>query len=134
MAMRPVMILAVLAGSGVLALTMFGDKLEADIERNVIELSSGDLEQLDHAGGRRSVWATAIAGASDFPWIGAGLGAHGTLYHRYWEGEPNEKWYSHVENGPLQTMLETGRVGIALIAVLVLLSLLPTGSRVTTSN
>lgn len=118
---RPVLLLAGFAAIGAIVLTMFGDGLEADIERNVIELSSGDLEKLDNNASRRTVWGTAIRGSADFPWFGAGLGAHGSLYPHYWDGPVSDKWYSHVENGFLQTLLETGRVGFAAIAALVVL-------------
>jgi len=79
------------------------------------------LEDLDKGQGRRNLWAAGIAGLSDHPLAGTGIGTHAEIYPIYLERPqlPPDKEYTHAESGYVQVALETGVPGllIALAAV-----------------
>ena len=109
-----------LAGVALASLVAFGSESESQVEQNLLELTSGDIEQVDANSGRRNIWTTAVRGFLDFPVLGAGLGAHQSIYLHYWDWPAKGKLYSHVENGPLQVLLETGSAGGAVVFLLMI--------------
>ena len=108
---------AALAIVGAVSLAAFGADAEAQVEQNLLELTSADLDDLDRNNGRRAIWATAVKGFRDFPLLGVGLGGHLAVYPHYWDGPAKGKRYTHAENGPLQLALETGVAGLAVVGL-----------------
>lgn len=119
--MRVTIATTVIVAVAALSLVAMGEKAELQVDRNFAELTSSDVETLDWGGTRRKIWTTVLRGASDFPAVGVGLGAHASTYDRYWEGPELEATFTHAENGPLQLLFETGLTGIILLGCTLLL-------------
>lgn len=79
------------------------------------QLGSGSIDQLDRGGGRRTIWATVVKAIPDFALLGSGVGSHREVYPMYLENPPGAE-FTHAENSPLQVLLETGVVGLTLVA------------------
>ncbi len=86
------------------------------VSQRMGELSSASIDQLDEGSGRRTIWAAVCKAIPDFALLGSGAGSHRDVYPIYLENAA-EKEFTHAENGPLQVLLETGVVGLALITV-----------------
>ena len=78
------------------------------------QMSSASAEQLDAGAGRRTIWAAVYKATADFALLGSGVGSHPEVYPMYLE-DPPEREFTHAENSPLQTLLETGVVGLTLV-------------------
>ncbi|HUT11602.1 MAG TPA: O-antigen ligase family protein [Thermoguttaceae bacterium] len=78
------------------------------------DFSSASIDQLDRKGSRRTIWAAVVEAIPDYLLIGSGVGSHREVYQMYLENPP-ESEFTHAENGPLQVLLETGVVGLALV-------------------
>ena len=59
-------------------------------------------------------WKGAIRGAQDYPWFGAGLGTYRLADYPYDRATSWGRLFRYAENSFVQTLLELGRVGIAL--------------------
>jgi O-antigen ligase/tetratricopeptide (TPR) repeat protein len=86
------------------------------VSRRLSDLSSGSLEQLDRAGGRRMIWTAVAAAIPDYRLLGSGAGSHREVYPMYLD-EPDAEGheFTHTENCYLQVALETGAAGLALV-------------------
>jgi O-antigen ligase len=76
------------------------------------------LEQRGLRSNRLELWADAGRMLRDFPLLGAGFNAFGSAYVPYQTIERYE-WYGEAHNEYLQALLDTGIVGGALVAALV---------------
>ncbi len=94
------------------SLAIFGfDRVSNRLE----DLSSGSLERLDQAAGRRTIWATAAKAIPDHFLLGTGVGSFVEVFPVYSDtilGEDLE--CTHAENCYLQLAVETGVPGLAL--------------------
>jgi len=74
------------------------------------------VEELDKHGLRRRIWQTEIAGITDYPVVGTGLGSHCEVLPMYLPGKDqfDAIEVTHAENGYLQIALETGTIGLLL--------------------
>lgn len=109
--------IVVLGGAGALiglSLAIFGyDRVSNRLE----DLSSGSIERLDNSAGRRTIWTTTLQSVPDHLVAGSGVGSFSEVYPTRADAplvggsEP-----THAENGYLQVLLETGVVGLALVA------------------
>ncbi|NQU22290.1 MAG: O-antigen ligase family protein [Candidatus Nealsonbacteria bacterium] len=86
------------------------------VTTRIDSLSSGSIERMDQDSGRRTIWKTVARAIPDYALLGAGVGSHREVYPLYLE-QPLQTEYTHAENGPLQVLLETGVVGLTLVAV-----------------
>ena len=86
------------------------------VSTRIDSLSSGSVERMDRDAGRRTIWNTVIRAIPDYALLGAGAGSHREVYPLYLQ-QPMETEYTHAENGFLQNLLETGVVGLTLVAV-----------------
>jgi O-antigen ligase/tetratricopeptide (TPR) repeat protein len=78
------------------------------------DLTAGSLEDIDHGGSRRQIWAANIA-AIRHGWLtGAGAGSHRALNPVYLT-QSDSKEFSHAENGYLQIVSENGLPGAILL-------------------
>jgi len=106
-----------LAGAALLvglALTIFGyDR----VSRRVEDLSSGSIERLDSAVGRRAVWGAVLQAVPRHLALGWGIGSHREVYPLYFDLPSNGKEFTHAENCYLQILLEAGLPGLALATV-----------------
>lgn len=97
---------------------LFGEWMTQQIEQNIAEITSGDVNELDHSQARRLIWEANLKGIREFPILGTGLGSHREVYWQ-WHDQPHDGFeYSHAENGFLQVALETGLVGLAVLVLL----------------
>jgi O-antigen ligase len=80
------------------------------------------FEQRSFQQSRLALWGDALAMFPRFPVLGAGFNAFGTSYTQYQTIERYE-WYGEAHNEYLQALLDTGLVGAALLAALLLLLL-----------
>lgn len=71
------------------------------------------LDDLSHA--RMLLWKAMLQATERHPVLGAGVGSHLEVYPTYLE-EHVRVQFSHGENGYLQVLLETGVVGLGLLA------------------
>jgi O-antigen ligase len=76
------------------------------------------LEQRGLRSNRLELWADAGRMLRDFPLLGSGFNAFGSAYVPYQRIERYE-WYGEAHNEYLQALLDTGIVGGALVAALV---------------
>ena len=84
------------------------------IARRLDDFTEGSMDDLDHDGIRRKVWAANIA-AFEAGWItGAGAGTHCEVCPVYLP-QSFTKEYTHAENGYLQIASENGVGGIVLL-------------------
>jgi len=76
------------------------------------------VETLDRGQGRRSIWQANGRGIADYPLLGTGLGSHREVCPMYLpsKGRFESVEATHAENGYLQVGLETGVVGLLLLA------------------
>ncbi len=77
-------------------------------------LGSGSIEEVDEGGARRTIWAAVAKAIPNYPLLGSGVGSHREVYPMYLE-DPSPTEYTHAENGYLQTLLEMGVVGLAML-------------------
>ncbi len=98
-----------LAGS----LLIFGHQ---EVSQRLGQLTSGSLEQLDKGQGRRAIWKATLAAAADFRLFGSGAGTFQAVYPIYMEHRDQNVYYTHAESGYLQVLLETGLLGLGLVA------------------
>ena len=66
--------------------------------------------------GRWEHWTDAVKVAGDLPAFGAGLGAHRFATLPY-QSRPVGGWFTHADNQYVETLVETGFVGLALLAL-----------------
>lgn len=108
-----------LAGVGLLvaaSLVIFGeDRLSA----RLADLESCSFDEIDHGGGRRTIWKAVTRAIPDFAVLGSGVGSLQNVYPHYLEAPAGPDYYTHAENGPLQVALETGLPGVALLALVI---------------
>jgi tetratricopeptide (TPR) repeat protein len=92
------------------ALMMFGYEKVCDRLGN---LTSGDVELMDLEVGRRVIWETDLRASSHFPIFGTGVGTHRDVYPIFFDHvHNNRREFTHAENGYIQTLLETGGIGL----------------------
>ncbi|MEE8451678.1 MAG: O-antigen ligase family protein [Thermoguttaceae bacterium] len=84
------------------------------VSNRLDDLGSGSIDQIDHEGARRTIWAADLTASRDFALLGSGVGSHVEVSPMYLD-EPEGPEYSHAENGPIQILLETGAVGLTLV-------------------
>ncbi|HYW78368.1 MAG TPA: O-antigen ligase family protein, partial [Thermoguttaceae bacterium] len=84
------------------------------VSNRLDDLGSGSIDEIDHEGARRTIWAADLVASRDFALLGSGVGSHVEVYPMYLD-DPEGPEYSHAENGPIQTLLETGAVGLTLV-------------------
>ena len=65
--------------------------------------------------GRWDHWGDAVGVAADLPLFGAGLGTHRYATPGY-QTEPSSVWYTHADNQYVETLVEGGAAGAALLA------------------
>ncbi|HIQ22665.1 MAG TPA: tetratricopeptide repeat protein [Planctomycetes bacterium] len=97
-----------------LALAIFGSDR---VSERLDDLAASPLELVDQQVGRRTIWAATVRAIGDFTFVGSGVGSFPHVYPIYLPWRPNRFYYTHAENGYLQVTLETGVVGLALLAV-----------------
>lgn len=85
-----------------------------EVSGRLDDFTVGGLEELDHKGVRRTIWAANMRAVPDFARLGAGIGTHRYIYPLYMDGA-TELEYTHAENGPLQVTLEAGIPGLLLL-------------------
>ncbi|MCB9952353.1 MAG: O-antigen ligase family protein [Planctomycetaceae bacterium] len=119
---RMTAIVAIAATAGIIGTMMFGDLAAKMIEQNVVELTSSDVDQLDHNQARQRIWDANFKGIHDFPLLGTGLGTHSQVYKLWYDYPDNGKICSHAESGYLQIGLETGLAGLCIVGALWLLA------------
>ncbi len=90
--------------------------------RNMLELTAGDVEQIDQREGRRFVWQSNLLAQSNFFWTGMGLGTHLDVIPAYHEKDLGGRLYTHAENSYLQLATELGigawiLLGLAAVVV-----------------
>ena len=88
------------------------------IERFGAVVDEGGTLQFD----RMPIWADSINAIRDFPALGAGFGAFGSVYPAY-RSLPGSLVVDHVHNDYLELMVEGGMVSFALVAWFVILVL-----------
>ena len=66
--------------------------------------------------GRWEHWTDAVKVAGDLPAFGAGLGTHRFATLPY-QSRPVGGWFTHADNQYVETLVETGFVGLALLAL-----------------
>jgi cytochrome c-type biogenesis protein CcmH/NrfG len=103
------------------SLLLFGDRVEAMVERSLLDIDVTDINKLDKGQARRKIWTAAVAATKDFPILGTGLGSHVEVYPTYYDAPNTGIEYTHAENGYLQVAMETGITGIAIAAMFILL-------------
>lgn len=81
---------------------------------------SGSVDTLDRGDGRRKVWAANLSAIEQGGLFGSGAGSHLAINPVYLT-EPTTQYYTHAENGYLQIATENGFVGIALLALALVL-------------
>jgi len=109
-------LVALLGGVSVLVFAFLAVHGKDKVSHRLDDFFAGNIEALDATGGRRQIWAANVDGIRDYPLLGAGVGSHREVYPIYME-EPFHGEFTHAENGYLQVALETGFVGLALMAV-----------------
>ncbi len=62
----------------------------------------------------------------DYFWLGSGLGSYYNIFRQYQSAETGRAYFDHAHNDYLQFAAETGIIGSALLAAIVLLSFLTT--------
>ncbi len=88
--------------------------------QRLADLTEGSMDDIDHGGIRRKVWAANIA-AFEAGWLtGAGAGSHCEVCPVYLP-QSFTKEYTHAENGYLQIATENGIGGIVLLGTGILL-------------
>ncbi len=103
-----ILLVGVFAGGG---LGIYGYQ---EISTQLRTLTTGSLDDLDHNANRRKLWAANLTAAKQFLWLGTGGGSQREVYPIYFEHfSPVE--FTHTENGYLQTLLEYGIAGLALL-------------------
>lgn len=112
-----------LVAAGVLVVGMLSVYGYDEVARRLDDFAAGSVEDLDHHAGRRRIWSANLAAIQQGGLFGSGAGSHREIYPVYLT-EPAEVEYTHAENGYLQIATENGVLGIALLAV----SLLVIGS------
>jgi len=78
-------------------------------------LTAGTVDAVDRLEGRRTIWRATAAAIPDFLPLGSGVGSLRHVYPMYLEEQNNPVYYTHAENGYLQTLLETGVPGLTLV-------------------
>ena len=79
-------------------------------------LTSGDVELMDHKVGRRAIWETDLRASSHFPIFGTGVGSHREVYPIFFDYAHYDYYeFTHAENGYIQTLLETGGIGFLVL-------------------
>lgn len=81
-------------------------------------LTSGSLNDLDAGHARRRLWQANLAVASQFPWLGTGIGSHLEVYPLVYD-RPHVD-YTHAESCYVQLLTESGRIGIVILALSIL--------------
>ena len=84
------------------------------VSNRLDDFGSGSIDEIDHEGARRTIWAADLVASRDFALAGSGVGSHVEVAPMYLD-EPEGPEYSHAENGPIQVLLETGAVGLTLV-------------------
>ncbi len=84
------------------------------VSERLDDFAAGSIEELDHQGIRRKLWAADLAAARDFALFGTGVGSHRDVYRMYLP-ETWDKEMTHAENGYLQVALETGLPGLTML-------------------
>ncbi|MFN8706978.1 MAG: O-antigen ligase family protein [Planctomyces sp.] len=92
---------------------------ENGVERRIDQLASGDAEQLDSMKSRRTIWKADAEAIRAFPILGTGVGSHRDIYPIYMEdlADFSSFEFSHAESTYINLALETGIVGIGLLAL-----------------
>lgn len=109
-----VVILAVFAG------LFFGLPVSEDLEKNIQRITfSAEEEELSTFTGRTAIWSAGLEAFVDHPWVGTGLysfraATQSTLGK---ERAPHNIW--------IETAVETGAVGLILLAIVWLSALVP---------
>ncbi len=105
---------ALLGATGVLAVAALFAYGFDKVTGQIATMQSGSLEDLDQGAVRRKLWAADFTAATHFPVFGTGAGSHVEIYPTYYEHYNNVQ-FSHTENSFLQTFLELGGIGLALL-------------------
>lgn len=74
----------------------------------------------DGLGGRAEIRNNARLIAHEFPWFGTGPGTFGSVYHLY-RSEPRQVWHAYLHDDWLETRVTLGRIGFALVLLLLLM-------------
>jgi O-antigen ligase/tetratricopeptide (TPR) repeat protein len=86
-----------------------------EVAARLDDFSEGSLDDIDHGGIRRKIWAANLAAFRSGWLTGAGAGTHSQICPVYLP-ESLVKEYTHAENGYLQVATETGIIGVVLLA------------------
>ncbi len=104
-----------LVGLGVAVVGLLSLHGYEDVVRRLDDFTEGSIDDIDHRGIRRKVWAANVA-AFDALWLaGAGAGTHRDILPVFLP-ESFTKEYTHAENGYLQIATETGIIGLVLLS------------------
>lgn len=112
---RPRMILVLLAVVCAAALVGWVGLGETVIDRLATVLD----EQVMRGEIRLAHWRVGLHAARDFPILGSGLGTYRYVYRLY-EQEASRYRFLHAENQYLETWVQAGVVGLALLALMIL--------------
>jgi len=99
--------IVVLGGLGLVGWVNAGDAVRARLATL--------LERAAFEEGRMGHWRDAMKAVPDFWRTGSGLGTYRYVYGLY-ETKPSNVWFHHAENQYLETLVEGGVVGLALLA------------------
>ncbi len=70
---------------------------------------------------RLDLWESGVAYAADHAWFGTGLGTFGRVFPIYQSSRFGDRWTDYLHNDWLQIACEIGLVGVALVALTLLL-------------
>jgi len=104
---------------GILAMTLFGDRLDRKLTQDYESITSGNSSLVDRDGARSKIWTTDMKVCQDFSIVGTGLGTHRYVYQSYHDFPVDGTEYSHAENGYLQIAMETGITGLTIAIMLI---------------
>ena len=107
-------VIAVLLLSGVFAAGALAIHGQQELSKQMATLGTGSIDDIDGNAVRRKLWQANLAAVAKFPIFGTGGGSHSEVYPTFYT-HYSQVEFTHAENGYLQTCLEYGLVGLALL-------------------
>lgn len=114
-----ILLLSLGSGAGIFLVLWIG------FEGQVLQRASTLLDTQEAAAGRLSHWRQSLTSVPDFWATGTGLGTYRFVYVPY-QTEPAGVWYYHAENNYVETLVEAGIPGFALLLAAIALVALAT--------
>jgi O-antigen ligase/tetratricopeptide (TPR) repeat protein len=108
-----------------LMIAFVATQTSSQISNRIDDLASASISRLDAAGMRQAIWTANLSAIAGGGVLGAGAGTHRDV-HMAFLPHSIAKPFSHAENSYLQIGTETGWLGLALLALglLVIVSML----------